>query len=105
MFWKIYAVIYLVIVAVGLPPVLSHVTDIPPIEIIDMVVFAPISVAALWSAAYRHISLPKFGWHVLLFGSVFWRAIAVGNALMFGDRISKFHAILHALSTRMNPGR
>ena len=104
MFWKVYAVFYLVLVVVGLPPTLGRLPHIPPIEFIDMAVFAPIAVAGLWSSAYRHISLPKNTWKVLLFVSVFWRAIAVGNALIFGDAVSKLRATLGALSARMEGG-
>jgi hypothetical protein len=101
MFWKIYAVVYLVIVAVGLPPTLSRLPHISPIELIDALVFAPIAVAGLWSAGYRHISLPKNTWKVLLFVSVFWRAISLGNALLFGDTIARLRAALNAYSAKM----
>jgi hypothetical protein len=103
MFWKVYAVVYLVLVVVGLPPTLSRLPHIPPIDFIDMAVFAPIAVAGLWSSAYRHISLPKNTWKILLFVSVFWRAIAVGNALLFGDAVAKLRATLGGLSARMDP--
>jgi len=101
MFWKIYAVVYLVIVAVGLPPTLSRLPHISPIELIDALVFAPIAVAGLWSAGYRHISLPKNTWKVLLFVSVFWRAISLGNTLLFGDTVARFRTALVALSGKM----
>ena len=103
MFWKVYAVLYLVLVAVALPPTLGRLPHIPPIEFIDMAVFAPIAVAGLWSSAYRHISLPKNTWKILLFVSVFWRAIAVGNALLFGDAVAKLRATLGAVTARMDP--
>jgi hypothetical protein len=102
MFWKIYAVVYLVFVAVGLPPTMSRLPHISPIELIDAVVFAPVAVAGLWSHAYRHISLPKNTWKVLLFMSVFWRAISLGNTLLFGDGVTKFGKTLSAYSVKMN---
>lgn len=102
MFWKIYAVIYLVIVAVGLPPTMSRLPHISPIELIDAVVFAPVAVAGLWSHAYRHISLPKNAWKVLLFVSVFWRAISLGNTLLFDPQaITRFGKTLAVYSAKM----
>jgi len=100
MFWKVYAVFYLVLVVVGLPPALGHLPHVPPIELIDTAIFAPIAVAGLWSAAYRHISLPKNAWKALLFVSVFWRAIAVGNALLFDEAIPKFRSTISVVGAK-----
>jgi hypothetical protein len=102
MFWKIYAVVYLVLVAVGLPSTISHLPRISPIELIDAVVFAPVAVAGLWSHAYRHISLPKNAWKVLLFVSVFWRAISLGNTFLFGDGVTRFGKTLSTYTAKMS---
>ena len=60
--WRIYAVVYLVLFVVGLGPALRDVSHLSPINLIDMAVFMPVAVIGLWSAAYRHINLPKNGW-------------------------------------------
>jgi hypothetical protein len=103
-FWKIYAVFYLVIVALGMSSALGQLAHAAPIDLIDAVVVGPIGVAALWSAYYRHISLPKHSWKVLLFAAVFWRAIAAGNTLLFGDTVSKFQAQLNGVTANMPAG-
>jgi hypothetical protein len=100
MFWKVYAVIYLVLIVLCLPPALNRVPHMSPIDLIDMLLFTPIALAGLWSAAFRHISLPTNTWKILLFGSVFWRAIAVGNAILFGDAVPKFQASVAAVSAK-----
>jgi hypothetical protein len=104
MFWKAYAVLYLALIVLGLPATLNRLPHISPVDLVDIAVFMPVAVAALWSVAFRHISLPKNTWKVLLFVSVFWRAIAVGNAILFGDQVTKFQAALVALSAKMGPG-
>ena len=104
MFWKVYAVLYLVLLAVGLPPVVGHLDQISLIEQIDLLALAPVAVLGLWSKAYRHISLPKNGWKILLFGSVFWRAITLGNAFLFGDVIAKLHSQMVALAAESSAG-
>jgi hypothetical protein len=104
MFWKIYAVLYLVLVAVGLPTVLGRLDEIPLIEQIDLLVLAPVAVLGLWSKGYRHIKLPKNGWKLLLFASVFWRAITLGNAFMFGDVIGKLHSSVVAMAAQSHAG-
>ncbi len=103
MFWKVYAVFYLVLIVLGLPPALNRLPHIPPIDLVDMVVFTPLALAGLWSVAFRHISLPTNSWKVLLFVSVFWRAIAVGNAILFGDIVPKLQTGLAAYASRMDP--
>ncbi|HEY2359256.1 MAG TPA: hypothetical protein VGH86_17530 [Phenylobacterium sp.] len=104
MFWKVYAVFYLVLVAVGLPQVIGRLDQIPIIEQIDLLVLAPVAVLALWSKAFRHISLPKNGWKFFLFGSVFWRAITLGNAFLFGDVIATLHARMASLASQTSAG-
>jgi len=101
MFWKIYAVIYLVLIVVGLPPALNRLPHMSPIDAIDMLLFMPIAVMGLWSAAFRHISLPTNTWKILLFGSVFWRAISVGNTILFGDVVPKFETAVAALNSKV----
>jgi hypothetical protein len=103
MFWKVYAVFYLVLIVLGLPPALNRLPHMSPIDLVDMIVFTPVALAGLWSVAFRHISLPTNTWKVLLFVSVFWRAIAVGNAILFGDIVPKIQAGLHAYAARMDP--
>lgn len=101
MFWKLYAVIYLVLIVVGLPPALNRLPHMSPIDAIDMLLFMPIAMMGLWSAAFRHISLPTNTWKILLFGSVFWRAIAVGNTILFGDVVPKFESAVVALNSKV----
>jgi len=101
MFWKIYAVVYMSLIVLALPTAIHRLPQTPAIDLIDMAVFTPVAVAGLWSVAFRHISLPKNTWKVLLFVSVFWRAIAIGNAILFGDMVPKFQASLVAVSHRM----
>ena len=95
MFWKVYAVIYLVLIAVGLPPALNRLPHMSPIDAIDMLMFTPIALIGLWSAAFRHISLPTNTWKILLFGSVFWRAmedfvLRYENVAMAGPQYEMF---------------
>lgn len=102
--WRIYAVVYLVFFVVGLNPAVHDMTHLSPINVIDMVVFMPVAVFGLWSSAYRHINLPKNGWKVLLFASVFWRPITIGNALMFESAIPKFLGQIGAYTAHMDAG-
>jgi hypothetical protein len=81
---------------------ISHLPSMSPIDLVDLFVFTPIAVAGLWSAAFRHIRLPKNTWKVLLFVSVFWRAIAIGNALLFSNVVAKFQGGLAGFG-RMPP--
>ena len=104
MFWKVYAVVYLALLVLGLPATLNRLPHMSPVDLVDVAVFTPVAVAALWSMAFRHISLPKNTWKVLLFVSVFWRAIAVGNAILFGDAVPKFQGVLVSLSAKLDPG-
>jgi hypothetical protein len=104
MFWKIYAVLYMALIVLGLPTAIHRLPQASPIDLIDMAVFTPIAMAGLWSVAFRHISLPKNTWKVLLFVSVFWRAVAIGNAILFGDMVPKFQASLVAISNKMGHG-
>lgn len=100
MFWKVYAVVYLVLAAETLPRTLGRLPNVPAIDLVDALVFTPIAIAALWSMAYRHISLPKNAWKIALFASVFWRAIVVGNALLFGGVVAKFQADVGTVGAR-----
>ena len=104
MFWRVYAVVYLVLIVLGLPTALNRLPHMSPIDLVDMVVFTPIAVAGLWSVAFRHISLPTNSWKILLFVSVFWRAIAVGNAILFGDVVPKFQAAVNVIGAKMTGG-
>ena len=99
--WRIYAVVYLVVFVVGLNPALREASHLSPINLIDMVIFSPIAVFGLWSSAYRHINLPKNGWKVLLFASVFWRPITIGNALLFEGAIPKYLSKVSAFSASL----
>ena len=56
----------------------------------------PVAVVGLWSAAYRHLALPKHGWRILLFASVFWRPFAIGNAVLSGNAPGVIHTDLAA---------
>ncbi|HZZ33914.1 MAG TPA: hypothetical protein VFE10_18165 [Phenylobacterium sp.] len=103
MFWRIYAVAYLVFAVSILPPTLGRLPHLSPIDILDMLVFTPIAVVGLWSAAYRHLSLPINTWKMLLFISVFWRALFVGNIILFNDLVGKVHSGLVFLNGRMAP--
>lgn len=101
LFLRIYAVVYLVLFVEALALVPSRATQPSLVQLIDMVFFTPVAVVGLWSAAYRHFSLPKHGWRVLLFASVFWRPFAIGNAVLSGDAIPKFRAFIGALTSKM----
>jgi hypothetical protein len=103
MFWKIYAVLYMALIVLGLPTAIHRLPQMSAIDLVDMAIFTPVAVAGLWSVAFRHISLPKNTWKVLLFVSVFWRAIAIGNAILFGDVVPKFQTMLAAISHKMSP--
>lgn len=103
LFWRIYAVAYLALAVSILPPMLGKASQLSAITLIDMLIFTPIAVVGLWSAAYRHLSLPTNTWKMLLFVSVFWRALAVGNVILFNDLIGKVHAGLVFLNARMAP--
>ncbi|MBS0333125.1 MAG: hypothetical protein JSS35_10185 [Proteobacteria bacterium] len=100
--WRIYAVAYLVLFVVGLSPTLRDVSHLSPIKLIDMIIFMPIAVFGLWSSAYRHINLPKNGWKALLFASVFWRPITIGNALLFDNAVPKYLAKVGAFTAHMS---
>jgi hypothetical protein len=104
MFWKVYAVFYLVLIVLGLPPALNRWPHIAPIEAVDMFFFTPLALAALWSVAFRHISLPTNTWKILLFVAVFWRAIVVGNAILFGDLVPRLQTSLNAYAVGLPPG-
>jgi hypothetical protein len=101
MFWKVYAVVYLALIVLGLPTALHRLPMMSPIDMVDMAIFTPIAVAGLWSVAFRHISLPKNAWKILLFVSVFWRAIAIGNAILFGDVVPKFQMSLGSATGKL----
>ncbi|HEY0438243.1 MAG TPA: hypothetical protein VGC92_16495 [Phenylobacterium sp.] len=101
LFLRIYAVIYLVAFVEALA--FAPARGMPSIvQLIDLIFFTPVAVVGLWSAAYRHLALPKHGWKVLLFASVFWRPFAVGNAVLSGDAIPRFRAFLGGLTAKMS---
>jgi hypothetical protein len=102
LFLRIYAVAYLVLFLESLA--FSTARSTPPsiIQLIDMIFFTPVAVVGLWSAAYRHLNLPKHGWKILLFASVFWRPLAIGNAILAGNLIGKFQAFMSGFTTKMS---
>ena len=101
LFLRIYAVIYLVAFLEALA--FAPANGMPSlVQLIDLIIFTPVAVIGLWSAAYRHLGLPKHGWKVLLFASVFWRPFAIGNAVLSGDAIPRFRAILGGLTAKMS---
>lgn len=104
LFWRIYAVVYLVLYMTGIQGTLRHAADLTWIDLVDLAFFTPVAVVGLWSAAYRHLNLPKHGWKVLLFASVFWRPITIGNAVLFGGAIPKFLAQVGVYSGKMGGG-
>ena len=73
LFLRIYAVVYLVLFVECLILTASRGAQPSLIQLIDMIVFTPVAVVGLWSAAYRHLSLPKHGWKILLF-AIDWEA-------------------------------
>jgi hypothetical protein len=80
LFLRIYAVAYLVLFLESLAFAPNRTTVPSPVQLIDLLFFTPVAVVGLWSAAYRHINLPKHGWKVLLFASVFWRPFTTRGA-------------------------
>jgi hypothetical protein len=101
LFLRIYSVVYLVLFLEGLA--LAPLRGMPSmVQLIDMVFFSPVAVIGLWSAAYRHLALPKHGWKILLFASVFWRPFAIGNAVLSGDAIPRFRALLTGMTANMS---
>jgi hypothetical protein len=101
LFLRIYAVIYLVLYLEGLA--FATARGAPTlIQLIDMLFFTPVAVIGLWSAAYRHLNLPKHGWKFLLFASVFWRPFALGNAILSGDAVPKFQALVASFTGKLN---
>lgn len=102
LFLRIYAVVYLVLFVEGLILTASRGAQPSLIQLIDMIVFTPVAVVGLWSAAYRHLSLPKHGWKILLFASVFWRPFAIGNAVLSGDAISRFRSLVGGLTAKLS---
>ncbi len=103
LFLRIYAVAYLVLFVESLIFMASHGAQLSVIQLIDMIIFTPVAVVGLWSAAYRHLALPKHSWKILLFMSVFWRPLAVGNAVLSGDAIPKFQHFVGKLTANMSP--
>lgn len=101
LFLRIYAVVYLVVFVESLLLTAAHGLQVTMIQIIDMIFFTPVAVIGLWSAAYRHLSLPKHTWKILLFASVFWRPLAVGSTVLTGGAIPKFQAFLGKLTASM----
>lgn len=102
LFLRIYAVVYLVLFVESLIFAAAHGMQPTIIQMIDMLVFTPVAVVGLWSAAYRHLSLPKHTWKVLLFASVFWRPLAIGSAVLTGGAIPKFQGFVGKLTADMS---
>lgn len=102
LFLRIYAVVYLVLYFESLTLMGSRGTPPSIIHMVDLIFFTPVAVLGLWSAAYRHVSLGLNGWKVLLFLSVFWRPLAVGNSLISGNAIAQFQKTMGGLTAKMN---
>ncbi|MFL5297241.1 MAG: hypothetical protein ACJ798_12745 [Phenylobacterium sp.] len=102
LFLRVYAVAYLVLFLEGIALAPSRAASMSIIQWVDMLIFTPVAVVGLWSAAYRHLTLPKHGWKVLLFASVFWRPLAIGNAVLSGNAIAKFQAFLGGVTGQMS---
>lgn len=103
LFLRIYAVVYLVLFVESLIFAVAHGMQPTMVQFVDMLFFTPVAVIGLWSAAYRHLALPKHTWKVLLFASVFWRPLAIGSAVLTGNLIPKFQAVLGKLTATMSP--
>jgi hypothetical protein len=95
-FLRIYAVVYLVLYLESLIFGLTRGSQLTIIQLIDMVFFTPVAVLSLWSAGYRHLNLPRNTWKILLFASVFWRPLAIGNA------IPTFQAFMGGITAKMS---
>ena len=102
LFLRIYAVVYLVIYLEGLAFATVRSPAPSLVQLIDMLFFTPVAVIGLWSAAYRHLNLPKHGWKMLLFASVFWRPFALGNAVLSGDAIPKFQVLITGVTGKLS---
>ena len=103
LFLRIYAVAYLVLFVESLIFANLRGEQQSVIQLVDMLFFTPVAVVGLWSAAYRHLNLPKHTWKILLFASVFWRPLAVGSAVLTGDAIPKFRNTVGHLTANMSP--
>jgi len=101
LFLRIYAVVYLVLFVETLIFAVAHGSQPTFIQVVDMLFFTPVAVIGLWSAAYRHLSLPKHTWKVLLFASVFWRPLAIGSAVLTGNLIPKFQIYVGKFTSNM----
>lgn len=102
LFLRIYAIAYLVMFVENMISANMRGGEQSIIWMIDMLFFTPIAVVGLWSAAYRHLNLPGNTWKILLFASVFWRPLAVGNAVLSGNAIGKFQATMSKLTANMS---
>lgn len=102
LFLRIYAVVYLVLYFESLILMAGGGTTPSIIHLIDLLVFTPAAVLGLWSAGYRHVNLGRYGWKALLFLSVFWRPLAIGNSLLSGDAIQQFQRFMGGLTSTMN---
>jgi hypothetical protein len=103
LFLRVYAVVYLVLYAESLVLAAHRVGHLSGIEVVDLLFFTPVAVLALWSAAYRHVRLPRNTWKILLFGSVFWRPLAIGAGVLSGDAIPKFQQFLGHVTATTSP--
>ena len=102
LFLRIYAVVYLLLYAQGLFLGATHLSQQSVVQIADLIFFMPVAVVGLFSAAYRHLNLPRNSWKLLLFVSVFWRPLALGSALLSGDAIPKFQQTVGKLTLGMS---
>jgi len=78
MFWKAYFGLYCFLgvfnaLGAGLRP-----GTLTPIDWVDLGLFTPVALAALFAQALDRWVLPTMVWRVLLFAAVFWKSIALG---------------------------
>ena len=81
MFWKAYFGLYVALALFGLMGAGLRPTSLGPTDWFDLAVFTPIALGALAAQAFNRWVLPTVVWRVLLFGAVFWKAIALGISI------------------------
>jgi hypothetical protein len=81
MFWKGYFWAYIALAAFSLLGAVLRPSALVVTDWIDLVAFTPVAVAAVLAQAFNRSFLPTDAWRVLLFGSVFWKSIALGISI------------------------
>jgi hypothetical protein len=81
MFWKAYFSLYCALAAFSLMGAGLRPASFTPADWFDLAVFTPVALSALGAQAFDKWVLPTTAWRVLLFGSVFWKAIALGISI------------------------